>query len=306
MAILVTGASGFVGQALLPLLLGQGHKVYGLSRHPPEAREGLVPLVGDITEPDLGLSHVPKDIHAVYHLAGIHRLSEDDSNGLIKRTNIDGTQNVLDFCTQHGIPRLFFTSTAYTLGRNPYERSKIINEEDIKRYQRKQALKVTIFKPSVIMGTAEHPYPGHFSQFVSLVIKIHHRAEIIRRKVEGSLRLPVLEPVLRIRGNPDGKLNLVPIDAVAKAIAEIKDEGTFWLTNPDPPSLGDLAKWVSELILVDMRIMPEFTPTPIEITFHKLAAAFQPYLQGDNFPSDISGCPITREFIHNTIKRLLS
>jgi nucleoside-diphosphate-sugar epimerase len=303
-SVLVTGASGFVSQALLPLLVRRGHKVYALSRHPPQAKD-LIPLAGDITQPDLGLEGVPKDIHAVYHLAGIHSLRGEDKDKSIWMTNVAGTQNVLDFCVHHDIPRLYFVSTAYAhnKGRNPYEKSKIINEEHVNRYRERQGLKTTIFKPSIIMGTAEHPYPGHFSQFVSLVVKIHRRAELIRRKIEGTLRLPILEPVFRIKGNPEGKLNLVTVDRVAEAMANIDKEGTFWLTNPAPPTLGQLVEWVGEFIMVDMRIEPEFKPTPIEAAFQKMAAAFEPYLWGDDFSSDLKECPITKEFIHETIKR---
>lgn len=302
MVVLITGGSGFVGKALTLRLLEKGYKIYSLSRHPPAEAKNLIPLAGDITTlNDFGLEQVPKDIDCVFHLAGIHRLGEHGSKE-IWETNVTGTKNVLSFCWKHNIDRLLFTSTAYTLARNTYERSKIKNEEDINGFAKKTGFKVTIFKPSVVMGTEEHPYPGHFSQFVAAVIKIHRRSELIRRKIEGSLRLPVLEPIFRIKGNPQGKLNLVTVDAVVDAIASIDREGTFWLTNPNPPTLQQLVEWVGEFIMVRMEILPDFKPTPIEAAFQKLASAFEPYLQGDEFPSDIEECPpITKEFIHQTI-----
>lgn len=301
MNLLVTGASGFIGAALVERLLEQGHRVWGLSRHPSTAGWNPVSLVGDITKPNLSLNKVPEHIGAIYHLAGIHRLGKD-KDGAIWETNVLGTQNVIDFCKGHGIPRLYFISTAYTGGWNVYERSKSLCELKIKK---SGIPHTTIFKPSVVMGTEEHPYPGHFSQFVSAVVKIHQRAELIRRKIEGTLHLPVIEPVFRIRGNPQGTLNLVPVDMVAQAIANIKVAGTFWLTNPTPPTLSQLVEWVGEFILVRMKIEPEFKPTPIEAQFIKMAKSFAPYLQGDDFPSDLESCPITREFIHDTIKRSL-
>lgn len=298
MAILVTGASGFLGSVLVPRLLEKGHRVYGLSRHPPAAGENLIPLVGDITEPNLGLENVPDDICALHHLAAIHSLGQD-KDGSIWETNVDGTQNVIDFCLKYGIPHLFFTSTAYTEGRNTYEQSKALCEAMVKESNIPQ---VTIFKPSIVMGTKQHFYPGHFSQFIALVVKIHQRAEIVRRQIEGTLRLPVLEPVFRIKGNPDGRLNLVQIDQVVWGMANIEDEGTFWLTQPSPPSLKQLAEWIGEFIMVKMQILPEFKPTPIEATFQKMATAFAPYLEGDDFPSNLQlSPPITRQFIHETV-----
>jgi len=300
MAILVTGASGFVGQAFVPKLLARGHKVYALSRHPPIGSKNLIPLVGDITEPGLGLGSVPGDIESVHHIAGNHSLGVD-KDGSIHKTNVEGTRNVVAFCARYNIPRLYYTSTAYTQGRNPYERSKALCEllvtgSDIP--------KVTIFKPSIIMGTDENPNPGHFSLFASLVIKIHQRAEKIRRKVEETLRLPVLEPVFRIKGNPKGKLNLISIDDVTNAMLSLEGRTSYYLTNPNPPTLGQLLEWISDYVMATAKFVPEFKPTPLERQFRKMASVFGPYLQGDDFRSDLQYCrPITREFIHDTITR---
>lgn len=304
MAILITGANGFIGSALIPKLVEEGHRVYGLSRHPPAKSRKLFPLVGDITEPNLGLNSVPKDITRVYHLAGIHTLRQEDKDGLTWKTNVDGTRNVLKFCQKHDIHKLSFISTAYTWPVNPYGLSKIENETDIKEFAKTHDFEVTILKPSIIMGTAENPYPGHFSRFVSAVIQTHRRAELIRRKVEGSLRLPVIEPLFRIRGNPEGKLNLIQIDQVASGIANIGEAGTFWLTHPNPPTLQQLADWIGEVIMVRMKFEPEFKPTPIEAAFQKMSVAFAPYLQGDNFPSNLQlSPPINKSFIQETVKR---
>ncbi len=302
MTILVTGASGFLGSVLVPRLLAKGHDIYALSRHPPARDKNLVPVIGDILKPNLDLVKVPKNIDAVYHLAAIHRLGKD-KDGSIWDTNVNGTQNVIDFCVRHDIPHLYFTSTAFTQGRNIYERSKALCETMVKE---SGIPKVTTFKPSIIMGTKQHFYPGHFSQFVGLVVKLHQRAELVRRKLEGTLCLPVLEPVFRIRGNPSGRLNLIQVDQVAWGMANIEETGTFWLTHPNPPTLQQLCDWVGELIMVKIKVEPEFKPTPFEAGFQKMIEAFQPYLWGNAFKSNLKlSPPIDKTFIQDTIKRTL-
>jgi nucleoside-diphosphate-sugar epimerase len=301
--ILVTGASGFVGSILIPKLIAKGKRVYALSRHPPAAGVGLIPLKGDITESNLGLANAP-DIDAVYHLAAIHTLGPD-KKGLIEKTNIQGTRNVIDFCTRHDIPQLFFCSTAYTSGGNPYEMSKIVNERQIDIFASSNGIRATIFKPSIIMGTTEHPFPGHFSQFVYALVRFLRIAGIVKSRIEGTLGLPVLEMVHHVQGNPEGKLNLVTVEVVARAMAEIDEVGTYWLTNPNPPTLAELAEWVSEYLAIDFRIVQKFDPTPLEARFMKVTRAFTPYLEGDSFHSDIKDCPpITREFIQETIRSM--
>lgn len=304
--VLVTGGSGFLGTALIDKLLAKGKRVISISRHPPELRENMVPLVGDITEPNLGLNDGLFDvtsssqIDSLYHLAAIHRLGKDD--GSIWKTNVDGTRNVIRFCVEHKIPHLLFCSSAYTQGWNAYERSKIVGEMMV---QESDISQKTIFKPSIVLGTSQHFYPGHFCQFVQLLVSLHQKAEVVRRKIEAGLRLPVLEPVFRIKGNPCGRLNLVTVDAVTEAMASM-DKGTYWLTNPKPPTLAELAEWVGEIIQVKIVFERDFKPTPIEMAFHKMTSAFQPYLEGYDFPSHLPDFPpLTQEFIQETILQTL-
>lgn len=300
MRILVIGASGFLGKLLVGKLVQQGSIVYGLSRHPLPPSKNFIPLVGDVTLPNLGLESFPDNIEAVYHLAAVLKLG-DDKKGEVWNTNVGGTTEVVRLCEDHNIPRLFFCSTAYTIegGRNTYERSKTFCEELILE---SSIPRITIFKPSIVIGTEDDHYPGHLSQFISSLMKVHKRTELIRRKIEGSLRLPVIEPVFRLRGDPLGSINLVTVIDVIRAMAEIKEPGTYWLTNSKPPTLGDVISWIGDETLIKLEVLPDFKSTPLEAAFHKWTKHFDPYFYGDSLKSDLIRCnPITRSLVHQVV-----
>lgn len=301
--ILVTGASGFLGGAFIPHLLSQGHTVYGLSRHPPPGSKSLIPLRGNVTEENLGLSYAPSGLNAIYHIAGVLRLGED-RDGSIWETNVTGTKRVIDFCTAHDVEHLYFISTAYTQGRNVYERSKALCEMMVKE---SKIPKVTIFKPSIVVGTEDHTFHGHVVQYALLVIKVHRRAEIVRRQLEGTILRLSTKPVLRVAGNPQRDLNLIQVDQVAMAMAKIKETGTFWLTHPSPPSVKEVLDGIGEFVRIRISVEPEeFLPMPFESIFNRMSKAFAPYLLGDSFTSDLKDCPpITKDFIRDTIEKTL-
>ncbi len=300
MAVLVTGGSGLIGRALINELLDKGERVVSISRHP-----GPDGVYGDILQPNMGIARnlIWKDVDSVYHLAGIVNLAKRDKGGTIWETNVTGTRNVIEFCLAHNIPHLFYCSTAYTQGRNPYEKSKAEAEDMVRN---STIPRVTVFKPSIVIGTPDHLHLEHLPQFAMLLVRVHKRADLIRRKIEGSLHLPGLGPVFHLRGNPEGKLNIVPLDSVVKAMTKIQDDSTFWLTNPSPPTVQDVASWMGEAILLKLVVAPDFNATPIELAFERLTSAFSPYLSGYDFPSDLS-CPIiTRNIITSMVTQCLT
>jgi len=136
---------------------------------------------------------------------------------------------------------------------------------------------------------------------VRWIILVHRRAEALRRAIERGLKLPPLEPVFRIRGNPKATLNLVPVDKVAEAIANIKDTGVYYLTNPHPPTLEELAKWVGQVIFLNIRFEPNFKPSTRERVFELAASPYLAYLQGERkFPTSVDGLTVDEEFIKKT------
>jgi nucleoside-diphosphate-sugar epimerase len=78
MRIFVTGASGWIGSAVVPELLGAGHEVIGLARSEDSAKAldaaGAIVQRGDLDDPE-GLARVAADSDGVIHLAFQHELA---------------------------------------------------------------------------------------------------------------------------------------------------------------------------------------------------------------------------------------
>ncbi|MBA7535838.1 2-alkyl-3-oxoalkanoate reductase [subsurface metagenome] len=286
MNILLTGARGFLAKALIPRLLEKGNIVYGLYHNPPGQHipHRLLVLVGDITKEGLGLEKCPSGIDAIYHLAA--RLDLTD-NKKVWETNVDGTRNVLSFMKSHNIPRLLFMSTAYNQHRNRYEMSKEQAEVDVLSARATQGLRVSVIKPSIIIGSRENPGTDQAINHVALTIaKVYSRVQAARKKVQDTLALPPLELGFRVKGNPQATLNVIPVEVVADEIARLEGKGTFYITNPHPPLLRDVASEIGDALGLNIQIVKKFRSSPPEKLLEKLLKPFLAYMQGEpRFPT---------------------
>lgn len=118
MKIFVTGATGFIGSLLVNRLAGEGHDVTILVRNPsglPEfTAKGIHVLQGDIFDMEV-LKQGTAGCDRVYHLAAYARPTSLD-NSMFSKTNIEGTENVLNASQVQGVRRVIITSTAGTIG----------------------------------------------------------------------------------------------------------------------------------------------------------------------------------------------
>jgi dihydroflavonol-4-reductase len=209
--MLVTGANGFVGAAVVRALLGEGEAVRAFVRPGSDRRnlEGLaVELAeGDITAPDT-LRTAMQGCRAVFHVAADYRLWVPSPRRMLE-TNVQGSLNVLEAAASEGLERMVYTSSGATLGTRaerqpadertsvgladmigPYKRSKYLAEQAVAGRAAKLGFDVVTVNPSTPIG------PGD--------IKPTPTGQIIIDAASG-----------RIPAYVDTGLNLVHVDDVA-------------------------------------------------------------------------------------------
>jgi UDP-glucose 4-epimerase len=147
MEILLTGASGFLGRQVLPMLLAEGHTVYSLSRKAAEKPSAmLVEVPGDLIE-DGWISDVPWDrIDVVAHLAaaGVKASSRNWRDAF--EVNVGGTMKLLSAMKRNATknPRLVVTRSFYErvlhqepeLRNNAYIATKSVSTDLIRAWSR--------------------------------------------------------------------------------------------------------------------------------------------------------------------------
>lgn len=170
MKILVTGASGYIGNRLAHQLAADDHEVVALVRQ-ESAREHLQhPNIqlskGDITDGG-SIRRAIKGCEAVYHVAAYSRLWAADRN-IFYSVNVEGTREVLRAAAAAGVAKLVFTSSTSVFGpslgqpirendprtvsfENDYELSKHLAEEEVQKFVA-EGLDAVIVNPSRVFG----------------------------------------------------------------------------------------------------------------------------------------------------------
>jgi dihydroflavonol-4-reductase len=173
---LVTGATGFVGSAVLRALLRRGEPVRALVRPSSSLRllEGLAVeiVTGDLGEPASCRAPL-RGCDALFHVAADYRLWVPQPAAMY-RTNVEGTRELLLAAAAAGVSRIVYTSSVATLGlradRLPsdeatpaaladmighYKRSKFLAEQAVRALVADSGLPVVIVNPSAPVGPAD-------------------------------------------------------------------------------------------------------------------------------------------------------
>ena len=100
------------------MLWSRGYEVSALVRSGSDARTlqdtGIRQVAGDILDRD-SLDRAVRGCEAVFHCAAAYTFWSPDPD-LVYRTNVTGTENVLDAAGNAGVPRIVYTSTVSTIG----------------------------------------------------------------------------------------------------------------------------------------------------------------------------------------------
>lgn len=103
----ITGATGFVGSAVLDAALAEGHQVRALARRDQPPREGVEWVRGDLGD-TAALAALVAGVDAVIHVAG---LTNTPDPAEFETANVSGTANVLAAMGGAGVRRLVFVSS---------------------------------------------------------------------------------------------------------------------------------------------------------------------------------------------------
>ena len=267
MSYFVTGGTGFIGQNLISLLLKRRGTIYVLVRKDSmeklerlKARWGaaaskVVPVTGDLTKPFMGVSPAQRKelagkVDHVFHLAAIYDLKA--SAAAQEATNIQGTRNAVRLAEAVKARRFHHVSSIAAAGlypgtftedmfdeaiglENPYFRTKHDSEGLVRKECK---IPWRIYRPGIVVGDSE---TGEIDKidgpyyFFKLIQKMRRA-------------LPAWVPTVGLEG---GRLNIVPVDYVVKALDHLahkrgQDGKCFHLTDPKPLRIGEVLNLFAE------------------------------------------------------------
>jgi thioester reductase-like protein len=213
-------------------------------------------IVGDLSDPLIATKledALPKSVTGIVHCAASLQF-EDDNAETSFQANVEGTRRMMELAEARGLA-LKHVSSAYVAGKqtdlvreddldrgqefnNVYEETKFEAEKEVRAWAARTGLPLTILRPSIVMGDSQEGKTVRFNGLYDFVRVI-------------DLLLPHLgDQVLRVPTDEHVTKNVIPVDYFAKAAWHIIGDslqGSFHLTNPDPPNMREIGEFLLEV-----------------------------------------------------------
>lgn len=169
--VLITGGLGFLGSHLASRFSAGGEVVRILARpqRKADARDSPHEIVwGDIRDPE-AVDQAVRGSEVVVHLVSNFRKGGSDDKEA-HAVNVQGTRNILESCSRHGVRQLIHCSTIGVHGSvleipaneetpfNPldlYQETKLQAEQEVWRHHRETGLPVTVLRPISMFGPGD-------------------------------------------------------------------------------------------------------------------------------------------------------
>ena len=236
MNVFVTGASGFIGQAVVKKVLQAGQSLTALlmPQEPDSLGAGASIVRGDVTKPET-LAGLMKGADALIHLAGAVGFQTWKNCLAINR---DGTANVVREAVASGVRRFIHMSSVSVYGRtpgvpiredfplkkigDPYGDTKIDGEGIVREQEHLGKLDLSVIRPTVVYGPGEN-------KFLPALLQ--------------NLR----SGKFRTIGDGEQPVDLVHVDDLAAFVLRVLEEPrsigrTYNLANPSNPSWNEMVK----------------------------------------------------------------
>lgn len=166
MKIALTGATGFVGKALLPRLIGGGHDIRSLTRRKMDDDTRVTWVEGDLLDPT-SLRTLTQGCDVVIHLAGVIKALTKET---FFKGNVEGTGYLLLAASQQKVKRFIYISSL--AARSPEMSDYAETNAQAESLVANSGLSWTILRPCAVYGPGDRETLTYFKAAKSSAVPV--------------------------------------------------------------------------------------------------------------------------------------
>ncbi|TCP33353.1 NAD(P)-dependent oxidoreductase [Sphingomonas sp. BK235] len=249
MILALTGATGFVGGALLEQALAAGHEVRALARRAQPGREGVTWVSGALDD-SAALSALASTADAVIHVAGAVNAPDRPA---FAAANIEGTRAVVEAAKVWGVAR--FVHVSSLAAREPTLSNYGWSKAGAEAVVHESGLDWTIVRPPGVYG------PGDMEQ-----------RDLFRAARRGVVPLP-----------PNGRLSIIHVDDLARLLLTLAGRpGAGAHALYEPASSDGALRYTDFARAIAAAVGRRALPLPLPAALLRLAARGDALFRGAN------------------------